>query len=89
MLELIQTAINSIVTDSSDTSGGNWITISNGSGYTSPYVWNYPYYTYPSVPVIQDFSVRKVEGGWIVSKDGKEHIITEAKEILQFLKIKE
>ena len=56
----------------------------------------YPYYQYqyPSVTYqfiqtaapVQDFSVRKVEGGWIVVKDNKEHVITDPKEILKFLK---
>jgi len=49
------------------------------------YTFSTPY-TYISYP---GFSVRPAEGGWIVMEDGKEYVIVEAKQLLNFLKPKD
>ncbi len=43
-----------------------------------------PYYLQNAFAQLNLFSVRKIENGWIVTKNGKEYLMTQPSEILQF-----
>ena len=56
-----------------------------------PY-FQYPYYQYPTyiytnspVTPVSDFSLRKVENGWVLEKDGKQFVFAKMEALTKFI----
>lgn len=56
--------------------------------YYYSYQWPYSNIIYTNPLPIADITLRKVENGWLLSKGGKDYVITEPKEILKYLENK-